>query len=108
MGAIREQRDNLWRIFLTLPIPISRRRKNTSLSIGELQQIKTPGRSRGFFSPRSIISAGRLVGRPVRAFGSAAGSADRASAGRLVGRPVRAFGSAAGSAVRSDLDCSGS
>ena len=70
------------------------RKEHLALYRGTIQQIKTPGRSRGFFSPRSITSAGRLVGRlvgrPVRAFGLAAGSADRACAGRLVDRPVRA------------------
>jgi hypothetical protein len=57
----------------------------------ELTNKKTPAETRAFLPPkRSITSAGRLVGRPVRASDSAAdsaaGSADQASAGRhLVG-----------------------
>jgi hypothetical protein len=55
------------------------------------------------FSEVDITSAGRLVGRPVRASDSAAGSADQASAGRLVGHHP---GRLAGSARRPDFDYS--
>ena len=67
------------------------------------QQIKTPGRNRGFCISEEDIT---FAGRPVRASGSAADSVDQVSTGRLAGSPVRASGSAAGSAGRSDLDCS--
>ncbi len=70
------------------------------------QQIKTPAETGGSIFEEGITFAGRPAGRPVRASGSAADSADQASTGRLAGRPVRASGSAAGSAGRSDLDCS--
>jgi hypothetical protein len=52
--------------------------KNTSLSIEERSKNKKPpAEAGGSFLRESITSAGRLVGRPVRAFGPAAGSAGR-------------------------------